>query len=80
MKCHVHPGQHGELNLIDAIAQSCNVYFFRAAEQITHQNLIYEARWLNFDQKTPLSLPTLADTPLFLIQSGSKRISVSNGP
>ena len=64
MKCHVHPGQHGELNLIDAIAQSCNVYFFRAAEQITHQNLISEARWLNFDQKTPLSLPTLRDTPL----------------
>jgi len=64
MKCHVHPGQHGELDLRDAISQSCNVYFFRAAEKITHQTLITEARWLKFDEKTPLSLPKLRDSPL----------------
>ncbi len=64
MKCHVHPGQHGELDLRDAISQSCNVYFFRAAERITHQKLIAEARWLKFDEKTPLSLPSLRDSPL----------------
>jgi cell division protein FtsI/penicillin-binding protein 2 len=64
MKCHIHPGQHGELDLRDAISQSCNVYFFRAAERITHQKLISEARWLKFDEKTPLSLPKLRDSPL----------------
>ena len=31
MECHVFPGKHGELTLKDAIAQSCNVYFFRCA-------------------------------------------------
>ena len=64
MKCHVHPGQHGEMDLRDAISQSCNVYFFRAAERITHQKLIAEALWLKFDKKTPLSLPSLRDSPL----------------
>ena len=44
MKCHVHPGQHGNLDLREAIAQSCNVYFFRCAERMGHEKLISEAR------------------------------------
>ena len=58
MKCHVHPGQHGELALREAIAQSCNVYFFRCAEKMGHDKLIAEARRLGMDQK-PFFKPSL---------------------
>ncbi len=27
-KCHVYPGTHGSVNIIDALAVSCNYYFF----------------------------------------------------
>ena len=64
MKCHVHPGQHGLLNLSKAIAQSCNVYFFRWAEQMGHDHLIAEAKKLEMDKKPELSLPRLRDTPI----------------
>jgi cell division protein FtsI/penicillin-binding protein 2 len=64
MKCHVHPGHHGPLNLRNAIAQSCNVYFFRSAEKMGHDHLIAEAKDLEMDQKPPLALPTLRDTPI----------------
>ena len=64
MKCHVHPGQHGNLDLKEAIAQSCNVYFFRCAERMGHEKLISEARRLEMDQKPTLALPSLRDTPI----------------
>jgi cell division protein FtsI/penicillin-binding protein 2 len=64
MKCHVHPGNHGPLNLRKAIAQSCNVYFFRSAEKMGHDHLIAEARDLEMDQKPQLTLPALRDTPI----------------
>ncbi len=64
MKCHVHPGQHGELDLPAAIAQSCNVYFFRCAERMGHEKLIAEARRLEMDKQPSLSLPSLRDTPI----------------
>jgi cell division protein FtsI/penicillin-binding protein 2 len=64
MKCHVHPGQHGDLNLKEAIAQSCNVYFFRCAEKMGHEKLIAEARRLEMNLKPSLSLPSLRDNPI----------------
>jgi len=64
MKCHVHPGQHGPLDLRSAIAQSCNVYFFRWAEQMGHEHLISEAKKLEMDLKPRLSLPALRDLPI----------------
>ena len=64
MKCHVHPGQHGELNLRQAIAQSCNVYFFRCAERMGHEHLISEARRVGMDQRPLLDLPSLRDSPI----------------
>ncbi|MDD3173674.1 MAG: penicillin-binding transpeptidase domain-containing protein [Herbinix sp.] len=27
-KCHIYPGSHGSVNIIDALAVSCNYYFF----------------------------------------------------
>ena len=64
MKCHVHPGQHGELDLHQSIAQSCNVYFFRCAEKMGHEQLISEARRVGMDQKPSLTLPSLRDSPI----------------
>ena len=37
MECHVFPGIHGNMNLKDAISQSCNVYFYRLAEKTGFQ-------------------------------------------
>ena len=64
MKCHVYPGQHGPLNLHNAISQSCNVYFFRSAEKIGHHVLINEAKKVGMDKKPDLCLPTLRDIPI----------------
>ena len=64
MECHVFPGKHGELNLKDAISQSCNVYFFRCAEKIGHKKLIEEAKNLGFSENPSLELPTLRDSPI----------------
>ena len=64
MECHVFPGKHGELTLKDAIAQSCNVYFFRCAEKIGHNKLIEEAKNLGFDKNPSLELPQLRDSPI----------------
>ena len=40
MICHVYPGAHGELTFQEAIARSCNVYFYRMGERIGHLGLI----------------------------------------
>ena len=40
MICHVYPGSHGELTFQEAIARSCNVYFYRMGERIGHLGLI----------------------------------------
>jgi cell division protein FtsI/penicillin-binding protein 2 len=64
MECHVFPGKHGDLSLRDAISQSCNVYFFRCAEKIGHENLIREAKMLGFTDNPNLELPSLRDSPI----------------
>ena len=64
MECHVFPGAHGEMNLHDAISQSCNVYFFRLAEKIGYQNLINTANLLQLDNSPSIEVPTLRDRPI----------------
>ena len=64
MKCHVYPGTHGELSFREAIARSCNVYFFRIAERIGHQNLIAEARRLNMHASPVIQLPSPPGSPI----------------
>ncbi|MGH7202245.1 MAG: penicillin-binding transpeptidase domain-containing protein, partial [Planctomycetaceae bacterium] len=48
---------HGELDLTDALAQSCNVYFFAAARRAGPQPLVAWARRLGFGQSTGIDLP-----------------------
>ena len=64
MECHVFPGIHGEMNLEDAISQSCNVYFYRLAEKIGFQNLIDTARELGLDKSPSIEVPSLRDNPI----------------
>ena len=64
MECHVFPGIHGDMNLKDAISQSCNVYFYRLAEKTGFQKLIDTARMLGLDKHTKIELPKLSDEPI----------------
>lgn len=64
MECHVFPGAHGEMNLHDAISQSCNVYFFRLAEKIGYQKLIDTANLLRLNESPSIEVPTLRDRPI----------------
>ena len=64
MICHVHPGTHGELTFREAVARSCNVYFFRTAERIGHENLIAEARRLNMHASPSVELPSPPGSPI----------------
>lgn len=64
MECHVFPGVHGEVNLHDAISQSCNVYFFRLAEKIGYQNLIDTAKLMKLNSSPSIEIPTLRDSPI----------------
>lgn len=63
MICHVFPGSHGELTFREAIARSCNVYFYRMGERIGHLGLIQEAQRLNMHQSPAIQLPSTG-TPI----------------
>ncbi len=64
MECHVYPGVHGEMNLVDAIAQSCNIYFFKAAEKIETEKLIEESKFFGMHEKVRVEMPSLPDRPI----------------
>ena len=64
MECHVFPGIHGDMNLEDAISQSCNVYFYRLAEKIGYQSLINTARFVGLDHNPTIEVPSLRDKPI----------------
>ena len=64
MQCHVFPGSHGELSFREAVARSCNVYFFRIAQRIGHEDLIAEARTLDLHQLPPVQLPSPPGSPI----------------
>ena len=64
MECHVFPGSHGEVSLRQAIAQSCNVYFFKCAERMGYAALIEEAKLLGFTENPKLQIPSVRDTPI----------------
>ncbi len=63
MICHCYPGKHGEMNLISAEAQSCNVYFFQLAERLGQDPLILEAKSFGMAQTPNIELPKLRNSP-----------------
>jgi len=50
-------GHHGDIVLRDAIAQSCDIYFYQAGELATADVLAKEARRFQLDQPSGLELP-----------------------
>lgn len=55
--CDVGNGHHGNVMLADAISQSCDIYYYRAAEMMTPDVLAAEARRFHFDRPTEIELP-----------------------
>ena len=52
-----HGTGHGDVTLAEALAESCNVYFFHHAEKLPPQALVDWARRLGFGQPTGIDLP-----------------------
>ncbi len=55
--CENGHAQHGELMLPEAIAQSCDVYFYTAGILTTADVIATEARRFHLDQRTSIELP-----------------------
>lgn len=55
--CDNGEGHHGELLLPEAIAQSCDIYFYEAGRLITPEIIAEEARRFHLDQRTGIELP-----------------------
>ena len=64
MKCHIHPGRHGEMDLVNAISQSCNVFFYRAGQDLKHKLLIAEAKRFGMHEQPSIELPSIPDSPI----------------
>lgn len=66
--CH-KPEGHGRLNLIQAIAQSCNVYFYNLGMEIGHEPIIRIAEEFHLHRATGIDLPNevtgFVPTPLW---------------
>ncbi len=55
--CEVPPVHHGPLHLHEAIAQSCEIFFYKAGELVTPELLAAEGRRFHLDQRTGIELP-----------------------
>lgn len=51
------PGGHGDMNIYDAIKNSCNIYFFRLGKKIDIDIIERYARMLGIGEKTAIDLP-----------------------
>lgn len=55
--CDNGRGHHGHVTLADAIAHSCDVYYYEVASLTTPAGLAEEARKFHFGQRTGIELP-----------------------
>lgn len=53
-------GVHGQVNLLNAIAQSCNLYFFDVGRQTGIDKLNYWQKKLGFGQTTGIEIPEIS--------------------
>ena len=63
--CYNGIGHHGNVLLRDAIAESCDIYFYEAGRLTTVDRLAAEARRFHLDQRTGIELP--GETRLMVI-------------
>ena len=57
MGCWINPGRHGVKNLVSALADSCNIYFYRLGEMVGHDALIAESKRFGMHLSTGIQLP-----------------------
>lgn len=50
-------GRHGRLHLLDAIKNSCNVFFYKASLDIKSSRILNYARKFNFGRRSGIDLP-----------------------
>jgi len=55
--CENGDAHHGELKLPEAIARSCDIYFYEAGRLATVESLAAEAKRFHLDQRTGIELP-----------------------
>ncbi len=55
--CYNGIGHHGEVLLRDAIAQSCDIFFYKVGELTTPETISAEARRFHLDRRTGIELP-----------------------
>lgn len=55
--CSNGNGQHGEVLLKDAIAHSCDIYYYAAGDLITPDGIAEEARRFHLHERTGIQLP-----------------------
>ncbi len=63
LRCEIYRRQgigHGQVNLSDALMQSCNVFFFHFAEQSGPAPLVKWSQRVGFGQRTGVDLPSEA--------------------
>jgi penicillin-binding protein 2 len=77
-RCWLREG-HGEQNLLQAIANSCNAYFYQAGESMPAEALQATARQLHFDECTGINLAgeNCGEVPAWL--SPEEKINFSVG-
>jgi len=56
-RCDVGHGHHGNVLLRDAIAHSCDIYYYEAGARITAKGIADEGRRFHLDQRTGIELP-----------------------
>jgi len=71
---------HGDLNLADALARSCNVYFFSAARRIGPESIADWATRFGFGQPTGIDLPGERSGNLPVVEVASARPTGSRRP
>jgi penicillin-binding protein 2 len=55
--CENEKGHHGEIHLAEAIARSCDIFFYEAGRLATPEGLAAEAKRFHLDQRTGIELP-----------------------
>lgn len=55
--CWIHPGGHGSPNLVEALAVSCDCYFYEAARRAGVDRISEMANRLGFGARTEIGLP-----------------------
>ncbi len=74
-----HDGHaHGKIKLAEAIAKSCNVFFYKHGIETTPEVISAEARRFGFDQRTGIELPN--ETRRMLVPDPEWKKETGRGP